>query len=62
VFVAAVIAFALTADWAQLKNQFAQWDLVTQMFTDVITMALKNTVLYTMSGFVFGLVLAWSSL
>ncbi|MFJ2833349.1 amino acid ABC transporter permease [Streptomyces sp. NPDC087263] len=57
VFVAAVIAFALTADWAQLKNQFAQWDLVTQMFPDVITMALKNTVLYTMSGFVFGLVL-----
>ncbi|MFE9766277.1 amino acid ABC transporter permease [Streptomyces sp. NPDC005808] len=57
VFVAAVIAFAVTADWAQLKNQFAQWDLVTQMFPDVITMALKNTVLYTMSGFVFGLVL-----
>ncbi|MEV7339920.1 amino acid ABC transporter permease [Streptomyces sp. NPDC093544] len=57
VFVAAVIAFALTADWGQLKNQFAQWDLVTQMFPDVITMALKNTVLYTMSGFVFGLVL-----
>ncbi|MFC9847628.1 amino acid ABC transporter permease [Streptomyces sp. NPDC060223] len=57
VFVAAVVAFAVTADWAQLKNQFAQWDLVTQMFPDVITMALKNTVLYTMSGFVFGLVL-----
>ncbi|MFJ3227347.1 amino acid ABC transporter permease [Streptomyces sp. NPDC086783] len=57
VFVAAVIAFALTADWARLKNQFAQWDLVRQMFPDVITLALKNTVLYTMSGFVFGLVL-----
>ena len=57
VFVAAVVAFAATADWGRLKNQFAQWDLVTQMFPDVITMALKNTVLYTMSGFVFGLVL-----
>lgn len=57
VFVAAVVAFAATADWGTLKNQFAQWDLVTQMFPDVITMALKNTVLYTMSGFVFGLAL-----
>ncbi|MFD9328333.1 amino acid ABC transporter permease [Streptomyces sp. NPDC060065] len=57
VFVAAVVAFAATADWGRLKNQFAQWDLVTQMFPDVITMALKNTVLYTMSGFIFGLVL-----
>ncbi len=42
VFVAAVIAFAVTADW-RLKNQFAQWDLVKQMFPDVITLALKNT-------------------
>ncbi|MFC5204869.1 amino acid ABC transporter permease, partial [Streptomyces kaempferi] len=57
VFVAAVIAFAATADWGRLKNQFAQWDLVRQMFPDVITLALKNTVLYTMSGFVVGLVL-----
>lgn len=57
VFVAAVIAFAVTADWGRLKNQFAQWDLVKQMFPDVITLALKNTVLYTMSGFVVGLVL-----
>ncbi|MFC7267182.1 amino acid ABC transporter permease [Streptomyces lutosisoli] len=57
VFVAVVIAFAVTADWGRLKNQFAQWDLVKQMFPDVITLALKNTVLYTMSGFVVGLVL-----
>ncbi|MFD7711140.1 amino acid ABC transporter permease [Streptomyces sp. NPDC059785] len=57
VFVAAVVALVATADWGTLKNQFAQWALVKQMFPDVITMALKNTVLYTLSGFVFGLVL-----
>ncbi|MFG2950244.1 amino acid ABC transporter permease [Streptomyces adustus] len=57
VFVAAVIAFAVAADWGRLKNQFFQWDLVKQMFPDVITLALKNTVLYTTSGFVVGLVL-----
>ncbi|EPD57979.1 MULTISPECIES: amino acid ABC transporter permease [Streptomyces] len=57
VFVAAVIAFAVAADWGRLKNQFAQWSIAKQMFPDVITLALKNTVLYTLSGFVVGLVL-----
>ncbi|MFD5519662.1 amino acid ABC transporter permease [Streptomyces sp. NPDC127066] len=57
VFVAVVIAFAVTADWGRLQNQFFQWDLVKQMFPDVITLALKNTVLYTTFGFVVGLVL-----
>ncbi len=57
VFVAAVIAFALAADWDRLQNQFAQKDIARQMFPDVITLALKNTVLYTVSGFVFALVL-----
>ena len=57
VFVAVVIAFAVSADWGRLKNQFAQADIADQMFPDVITLALKNTVLYTLSGFVVGLVL-----
>ncbi|MFJ7153013.1 amino acid ABC transporter permease [Streptomyces sp. NPDC100445] len=57
VFAAAVIAFAVTADWGRLRNQFAQVGIAKQMFPDVITLALKNTVLYTMSGFVVGLVL-----
>lgn len=57
VFVAAVVAFALAADWDRLKNQFAQGDIAKEMFPDVITLALKNTVLYTLSGFAVGLVL-----
>ncbi|MER5788823.1 amino acid ABC transporter permease [Streptomyces sp. NPDC001980] len=57
VFVAAVVAFAVAADWGRLQNQFAQWDIAKQMFPDVITLALKNTVLYTLSGFVVGLAL-----
>ncbi|MDQ0990177.1 amino acid ABC transporter permease [Streptomyces sp. V3I7] len=57
VFVAAVAAFAASADWGRLQNQFAQVDIARQMFPDVITLALKNTVLYTLSGFVVGLVL-----
>ncbi|MEU6572787.1 amino acid ABC transporter permease [Streptomyces sp. NPDC046805] len=57
VFVAAVAAFAASADWGRLQNQFAQLAIAKQMFPDVITLALKNTVLYTLSGFVVGLVL-----
>ncbi|MGW7820663.1 amino acid ABC transporter permease [Streptomyces puniciscabiei] len=57
VFVAAVIAVAVTADWGRLQNQFAQGGIAKQMWPDVITLALKNTVLYTVSGFVLGLVL-----
>ncbi|MFK0155751.1 amino acid ABC transporter permease [Streptomyces sp. NPDC090499] len=56
-FVAAVAAFAAGADWGRLQNQFAQWDIARQMFPDVITLALKNTVLYTVSGFAVGLAL-----
>jgi polar amino acid transport system permease protein len=57
VFVAAVIAFAVSADWDRLQNQFAQAEIAEQMFPDVITLALKNTVLYTVSGFAVGLAL-----
>ncbi|HET9379489.1 MAG TPA: amino acid ABC transporter permease [Streptomyces sp.] len=57
VFAAAVIAFAVAADWARLKNQFAQADIARQMFPDVITLALKNTVLYTVTGFAIGIAL-----
>ncbi|MFF8035373.1 MULTISPECIES: amino acid ABC transporter permease [unclassified Streptomyces] len=57
VFAAAVIAFAVAADWDRLQNQFAQADIARQMFPDVIALALKNTVLYTVTGFAVGLAL-----
>ncbi|MFI9615924.1 amino acid ABC transporter permease [Streptomyces sp. NPDC052023] len=57
VFVGALTALAVGADWGRLANQFAQGDIARQMFPDVITLALKNTVLYTVSGFAVGLVL-----
>ncbi|GHA12223.1 amino acid ABC transporter permease [Streptomyces echinoruber] len=57
VFVAAVTVLAVTADWARLANQFAQTDIARQMFPDIITQALRNTVLYTLTGFLVGLVL-----
>ncbi|MFG3201566.1 amino acid ABC transporter permease [Streptomyces sp. NPDC048192] len=57
VFAAAVIAFAVTADWGRLQNQFAQGRIARQLFPELITVAMKNTVLYTLSGFAVGLAL-----
>ncbi|GAA1424271.1 amino acid ABC transporter permease [Streptomyces thermospinosisporus] len=56
-FVALVILFAVSADWGRLQNQFAQPGIADRMFPDVITLALKNTVLYTVTGFGVGLAL-----
>ena len=36
VFVAAVIAFAVAADWDRLKNQFAQGSIAREMFPEVV--------------------------
>ncbi|MBT2365462.1 amino acid ABC transporter permease [Streptomyces sp. ISL-10] len=57
VFVAALVVIGLLADWDRLQNQFAQKDLARELFPNIITTALRNTVVYTLSGFVFGLVL-----
>lgn len=57
IFVAVLVLAGLSADWGRLQNQFAQKDLAAELFPDIITIALRNTVVYTVSGFVFGLVL-----
>jgi polar amino acid transport system permease protein len=57
VFVAAIVVVGFLADWDRLQNQFAQKDLVQELFPEIITTALRNTVVYTLSGFAFGLVL-----
>ncbi|MGX1880728.1 amino acid ABC transporter permease [Streptomyces sp. NPDC055287] len=56
-FVAVLVLIGLLADWDRLQNQFAQKDLVSELFPEIITTALRNTVVYTLSGFAFGLVL-----
>ncbi|MFD3698298.1 amino acid ABC transporter permease [Streptomyces sp. NPDC058646] len=57
VFVAVLVLVGVSADWDRLQNQFAQTDLAARLFPDIITIALRNTVVYTLSGFLFGLVL-----
>jgi polar amino acid transport system permease protein len=56
VFVLLVVAIAAKANWGQLHNQFLQANLAGQLFPQIITVALRNTVVYTVAGFTFGLV------
>jgi len=57
VFVAVLVVLAVLADWASLRQNFAQTDLAREMFPDVLTVALRNTVVYTLTGFGSGLLL-----
>jgi polar amino acid transport system permease protein len=57
VFVAVLVLLALLADWHTLRQNFARGEIARQMFPDVLTVALKNTAIYTLTGFAAGLVL-----
>jgi polar amino acid transport system permease protein len=52
-----VAAVLLLADWGELKRAMFDPEIVRDQFPDVITIALKNTLIYTACGFTFGLVL-----
>jgi polar amino acid transport system permease protein len=56
-FVVVVAVAAFLADWDAITRQFFQWDVARDMFPKVITIAAKNTVIYTVVSFVGGLVL-----
>ena len=54
---ALLIAFALTADWGPVREHFFDLDVAVTMFPKIITIAMKNTIIYTLSAYVVGLVL-----
>jgi len=57
VFVALVVVVVLGADWAHLRDQFFNPTYVRRMWPDVVTIALPNTIAYTLLAFAFGLAL-----
>lgn len=58
ILVAAVIVVALAADWDRLAQYFFQIDIARDQLPEMITIAAKNTVLFTVIAFSGGLVLA----
>lgn len=57
-----IVVTVVVPDWARIQRGFANPEVARSMFPEVITIAAKNTLLYTATsfvfGFVFGLVLA----
>jgi polar amino acid transport system permease protein len=56
VLVLAIVAFAAIADWTRIREAFFDTEVIGELFPELITVALKNTVLYTLAAFAFGLV------
>ncbi|MCQ9368130.1 amino acid ABC transporter permease [Brevibacterium sp. 91QC2O2] len=58
ILVIVVVVLAFAADWQTLLDTFADPKVAAGMFPQVITVALKNTVIFTLLGFVVGLAAA----
>lgn len=56
-FAAVVVVAAAFADWSRLGIFFFNVDIARDLFPEIITIGLRNTVLYTALAYVFGLVL-----
>jgi polar amino acid transport system permease protein len=56
VFLLAIAALAVVADWETLATNFANLEIARDMFPQVVTTAAKNTMLLTVASFAFGLV------
>jgi polar amino acid transport system permease protein len=57
VLAAAVVVAVLFADWPTIRDDFVNPSVAAQLVPGIFTTALKNTVIYTSCGFVFGLAL-----
>lgn len=57
VFVAAVVLLAVSADWEKVATNFLNVEIATSMFPEVVTIAARNTLLFTVLSFLLGLVL-----
>jgi len=57
ILVGVVVLLAFTANWGRIRRAFFDIEVARGMFPEVITVALKNTVIYTALGFTFGLAL-----
>ena len=56
VFFGLVLLVVLVTDWGRLADQFFRLDIAREQLPEIITIALKNTILFTLISFVGGLV------
>ncbi len=62
IFIAAVVALVLVADWEAIRTNFLDPEIFREQFPAIVIIAAKNTVVYTVIAFIggllFGLILA----
>ena len=57
VFLAVVLAVVLATDWSRVVDQFLRLDIAREQLPEIITIALRNTILFTLISFFGGLLL-----
>ncbi|RZQ65146.1 amino acid ABC transporter permease [Amycolatopsis suaedae] len=50
-----IVVLALIADWGDIQRAFFDVDAAAKQFPGILTVALKNTIIYTLLGFAVGL-------
>jgi polar amino acid transport system permease protein len=58
VLIAVLAVLASVADWGAIKDNFLDREVARSLWPEIITVAAKNTVIYTIIAFVGGLILA----
>ena len=57
IFIAIIVWVVLSTNWSRLANQFFNPEVAAQLFPQIITIALVNTILFTIIAFVGGALL-----
>ncbi|MFI9388221.1 amino acid ABC transporter permease [Kutzneria sp. NPDC052558] len=57
VLVVVILVLVFATNWGDIQRGFFDLDAARQLFPDVLSVALVNTVKYTVLGFLFGLIL-----
>lgn len=52
-----IVVLASIADWATVRSSYFDLDRARDLFPDIVTIAVKNTLLYTITSFVGGVIL-----
>lgn len=58
ILLVAAALLVLLADWAAIRENFLDVDVLAQLWPEIVTVAAKNTIVYTVISFAGGLVLA----
>jgi polar amino acid transport system permease protein len=57
IFIVALLLVALVADWDAIRTNFFNLEIAAATFPEIVVIAAKNTVIYTVIAFIGGLIL-----